>query len=200
MRLHVFFFPIRVDLTSPETQRGLARWLPQPDKTRPLRRGGFPQSGLLRLPDPSRRARAQLLFCSLRSNPFQPIRSLPTCLPASQPRTTSVRHATPRGRGSRGEQALPESNKRARRRMPAGSLPSTDLSGPDRGTMDRDRVIDLSGAEIRGDLEGRNPPIFLPRQPAAAPLVALDIGGALLWSPTSFSVVIPPWLLTVRGA
>jgi hypothetical protein len=84
--------------------------------------------------------------------------------------------------------------------MPAGSLPSTDLSGPDRGTMDRDRVIDLSGAEIRGDLEGRNPPIFLPRQPAAAPLVALDIGGALLWSPTSFSVVIPPWLLTVRGS
>jgi type II pantothenate kinase len=65
--------------------------------------------------------------------------------------------------------------------------------------MDRGRVIDLSGAEIRGDLEGRNPLIFLPRQPAAAPLVALDIGGALLCPPTSFSVLIPPWLLTVRA-
>ncbi|KAL6606840.1 hypothetical protein ACP70R_042493 [Stipagrostis hirtigluma subsp. patula] len=40
--------------------------------------------------------------------------------------------------------------------------------------------IDLSGAEIRGDLEGRSPPIFLPRQPAAAPLLALDIGGTLI--------------------
>ncbi|OEL37183.1 Pantothenate kinase 1 [Dichanthelium oligosanthes] len=42
------------------------------------------------------------------------------------------------------------------------------------------RVVDLSGAEIRGDREGRNPPIFLPRQPAASPLLALDIGGTLI--------------------
>lgn len=42
------------------------------------------------------------------------------------------------------------------------------------------RVVDLSGAEIRGDLEDRNPPIFLPRQPAASPLLALDIGGTYL--------------------
>ncbi|AQL01258.1 Pantothenate kinase family protein [Zea mays] len=42
------------------------------------------------------------------------------------------------------------------------------------------RVVDLSGAEIRGDLEDRNPPIFLPRQPAASPLLALDIGGTLI--------------------
>jgi len=42
------------------------------------------------------------------------------------------------------------------------------------------RAVDLSGAEIRGDLEARNPPIFLPRQPAAASLVALDIGGTLI--------------------
>nr|CAB3469924.1 unnamed protein product [Digitaria exilis] len=41
--------------------------------------------------------------------------------------------------------------------------------------------VDLTGAEIRGDLEGRNPPIFLPRQPAASsPLLALDIGGTLI--------------------
>ncbi|GJN29347.1 hypothetical protein PR202_gb17568 [Eleusine coracana subsp. coracana] len=46
--------------------------------------------------------------------------------------------------------------------------------------MDRDGVIDFSGAEIRGGPEGRNPPIFLPRQPAAAPLLALDIGGTLI--------------------
>ena len=45
------------------------------------------------------------------------------------------------------------------------------------------RAVDLTGAEIRGDLEARNPPIFLPRQPAAAPLVALDIGGAFLRAP-----------------
>lgn len=44
----------------------------------------------------------------------------------------------------------------------------------------RGRVVDLSGAEIRGDIEGRNPPIFLPRQPAASPLLALDIGGTSL--------------------
>jgi hypothetical protein len=42
------------------------------------------------------------------------------------------------------------------------------------------RVVDLSGAEIRGDLEDRNPPIFLPRQPAASPLLALDIGGTYI--------------------
>ncbi|CAL5051704.1 unnamed protein product [Urochloa decumbens] len=42
------------------------------------------------------------------------------------------------------------------------------------------RAVDLSGAEIRGDVEGRNPPIFLPRQPAASPLLALDIGGTLI--------------------
>ncbi|GJN00621.1 hypothetical protein PR202_ga17817 [Eleusine coracana subsp. coracana] len=46
--------------------------------------------------------------------------------------------------------------------------------------MDRDGVIDFSGAEIREGPEGRNPPIFLPRQPAAAPLLALDIGGTLI--------------------
>ncbi|CAD6337294.1 unnamed protein product [Miscanthus lutarioriparius] len=40
--------------------------------------------------------------------------------------------------------------------------------------------VDLSGAEIRGGLEDRNPPIFLPRQPAASPLLALDIGGTLI--------------------
>jgi len=40
--------------------------------------------------------------------------------------------------------------------------------------------VDLSGAEIRGGLEDRNPPIFLPRQPAASPLLALDIGGTYL--------------------
>ncbi|CAD6339886.1 unnamed protein product [Miscanthus lutarioriparius] len=42
------------------------------------------------------------------------------------------------------------------------------------------RGVDLSGAEIRGGLEDRNPPIFLPRQPAASPLLALDIGGTLI--------------------
>ena len=46
------------------------------------------------------------------------------------------------------------------------------------------RAVDLTGAEIRGDLEARNPPIFLPRQPtAAAPLVALDLGGTFLRAP-----------------
>ncbi|TVU34260.1 hypothetical protein EJB05_16091, partial [Eragrostis curvula] len=45
--------------------------------------------------------------------------------------------------------------------------------------MDHGRVfIDFSGAEIRGNLEGRNPPIFFPRlRTAASPLVALDLGG-----------------------
>ncbi|KQK19089.1 pantothenate kinase 1 isoform X1 [Brachypodium distachyon] len=43
------------------------------------------------------------------------------------------------------------------------------------------RRIDLSGAEIRGDpAEDGGPPIFLPRQPAASPLLALDIGGTLI--------------------
>ncbi|TVU12151.1 hypothetical protein EJB05_45781 [Eragrostis curvula] len=46
--------------------------------------------------------------------------------------------------------------------------------------MDRGRAVDLSGAEIRGDLEDHNPPIYLPRQRAAVPLVALDIGGTLI--------------------
>ncbi|GJN29343.1 hypothetical protein PR202_gb17564 [Eleusine coracana subsp. coracana] len=48
--------------------------------------------------------------------------------------------------------------------------------------MDRGRVtFDFTGAEIRGDLEGRNPPIFLPcLQTAASPLVAIDIGGTLI--------------------
>ncbi|KAL6861208.1 hypothetical protein ACP4OV_016908 [Aristida adscensionis] len=51
----------------------------------------------------------------------------------------------------------------------------------DRGDAAAGGSIDLSGAEIRGDLDGRNPPIFLPRQPAAAsPLLALDIGGTLI--------------------
>ncbi|KAK3128656.1 hypothetical protein QOZ80_6BG0464820 [Eleusine coracana subsp. coracana] len=51
-----------------------------------------------------------------------------------------------------------------------------------REAMDRGRVIfDFTGAEIRGDLEDRNPPIFLPRlQTAASPLVAIDIGGTLI--------------------
>jgi type II pantothenate kinase len=41
------------------------------------------------------------------------------------------------------------------------------------------RRIDLSGAEIRGgDLGDGGPPIFLPRQTAASPLLALDIGGS----------------------
>ncbi|KAM0918239.1 hypothetical protein ACQ4PT_008851 [Festuca glaucescens] len=44
------------------------------------------------------------------------------------------------------------------------------------------RRIDLSGAEIRGGDHGDGgPPIFLPRQTAAAsPLIALDIGGTLI--------------------
>ncbi|WVZ82039.1 hypothetical protein U9M48_029351 [Paspalum notatum var. saurae] len=41
-------------------------------------------------------------------------------------------------------------------------------------------AVDLAGAEIRGDMEAGNPPIFLPRQPAAPPLLALDIGGTLI--------------------
>jgi type II pantothenate kinase len=52
------------------------------------------------------------------------------------------------------------------------------------------RGVDLSGAEIRGDLEGRNPPIFLPRQPAASPLVALDIGGTFLRAPLSLDFAL----------
>ncbi|KAI4976330.1 hypothetical protein ZWY2020_049937 [Hordeum vulgare] len=42
------------------------------------------------------------------------------------------------------------------------------------------RRIDLSGAEIRADPGDGSPPIFLPRQPAASPLLALDIGGTLI--------------------
>jgi len=43
------------------------------------------------------------------------------------------------------------------------------------------RRIDLSGAEIRGgDAGDGGPPIFLPRQTAASPLLALDIGGTLV--------------------
>ncbi|VAI71869.1 unnamed protein product [Triticum turgidum subsp. durum] len=42
------------------------------------------------------------------------------------------------------------------------------------------RQIDLSGAEIRADPGDGSPPIFLPRQPAASPLLALDIGGTLI--------------------
>ncbi|TVU12147.1 hypothetical protein EJB05_45776, partial [Eragrostis curvula] len=46
--------------------------------------------------------------------------------------------------------------------------------------MDGGSVIDFSGAKISGDIDSRNPSIFLPRlQPAACPLVALDIGGTL---------------------
>ncbi|KAJ1258511.1 hypothetical protein BS78_10G080800 [Paspalum vaginatum] len=52
--------------------------------------------------------------------------------------------------------------------MDGGGGPAADLD------------LDLSGAEIRGDMEARNPPIFLPRQPAASPLLALDIGGTLI--------------------
>ncbi|KAG8094210.1 hypothetical protein GUJ93_ZPchr0012g21140 [Zizania palustris] len=41
--------------------------------------------------------------------------------------------------------------------------------------------VDLSGAEIRGDPGAAgDPPVFLPRQPAAPSLVALDIGGTLI--------------------
>ncbi|EEE65295.1 hypothetical protein OsJ_20527 [Oryza sativa Japonica Group] len=47
--------------------------------------------------------------------------------------------------------------------------------------------VDLSGAEIRVDPacgaaadDGGSPPVFLPRQPAAPPLLALDIGGTLI--------------------
>ncbi|TVU12146.1 hypothetical protein EJB05_45775 [Eragrostis curvula] len=43
--------------------------------------------------------------------------------------------------------------------------------------MDCGPGIDFSGAKILGDIASRNPSIFLPRlQPAACPLVALDIG------------------------
>ncbi|GJN00619.1 hypothetical protein PR202_ga17815 [Eleusine coracana subsp. coracana] len=51
-----------------------------------------------------------------------------------------------------------------------------------REAMDRGRVIfDFTCAEIRGDLEDRNPPIFLPRlQMAASPHVAIDMGGTLI--------------------
>lgn len=52
-------------------------------------------------------------------------------------------------------------------------------------------VVDLSGAEIRGDVEGRNPPIFLPRQPAASPLLALDIGGTSSLPPTLSARALP---------
>lgn len=37
--------------------------------------------------------------------------------------------------------------------------------------------LDLNGAEIRGELDERNPPIYLPNQPSDSPLLALDIGG-----------------------
>ncbi|XP_073010556.1 pantothenate kinase 1-like isoform X2 [Typha latifolia] len=47
--------------------------------------------------------------------------------------------------------------------------------------MDPFRVnLDLTGAEIRGKLDERNPPIYLPNQPSDAPLLALDIGGTLI--------------------
>ncbi|CAL9090342.1 unnamed protein product [Musa acuminata var. zebrina] len=40
--------------------------------------------------------------------------------------------------------------------------------------------LNLGGAEIRGDLDERNPPIFLPNQPPDSSLLALDIGGTLI--------------------
>nr|CAD1827160.1 unnamed protein product [Ananas comosus var. bracteatus] len=40
--------------------------------------------------------------------------------------------------------------------------------------------LDLNGAEIRGELDERNPPIYLPNQPSDSPLLALDIGGTLI--------------------
>ncbi|KAL5199445.1 hypothetical protein ABZP36_020648 [Zizania latifolia] len=41
--------------------------------------------------------------------------------------------------------------------------------------------VDLSGAEIRGDPDAAGSPhVFLPRQPASPPLLALDIGGTLI--------------------
>lgn len=41
--------------------------------------------------------------------------------------------------------------------------------------------LNLGGAEIRGDLDERNPPIFLPNQPPDSSLLALDIGGSCNW-------------------
>lgn len=38
-------------------------------------------------------------------------------------------------------------------------------------------VLDLGGAEIRGDFEERNPPIALPNQRLDSSVLALDIGG-----------------------
>ncbi|XP_038976660.1 pantothenate kinase 1-like [Phoenix dactylifera] len=40
--------------------------------------------------------------------------------------------------------------------------------------------LELSGAEISGNLDERNPPICLPNQPSDASLLALDIGGTLI--------------------
>ncbi|XP_042443310.1 pantothenate kinase 1-like [Zingiber officinale] len=44
----------------------------------------------------------------------------------------------------------------------------------------RQVVLDLGGAEIRGDFEKRNPPIALPKQRLDSSLLALDIGGTLI--------------------
>ncbi|KAJ1698700.1 hypothetical protein LUZ63_007212 [Rhynchospora breviuscula] len=40
--------------------------------------------------------------------------------------------------------------------------------------------LDLTGAEICGELDEQNPPIHLPNQASDAPLLALDIGGTLI--------------------
>ncbi|XP_010932471.1 pantothenate kinase 1 [Elaeis guineensis] len=40
--------------------------------------------------------------------------------------------------------------------------------------------LELSGAEIFGNLDERNPPVRLPNQPSDASLLALDIGGTLI--------------------
>ncbi|KAJ3695960.1 hypothetical protein LUZ60_001337 [Juncus effusus] len=41
-------------------------------------------------------------------------------------------------------------------------------------------VIDLTGAEICGEVDEQNPPIGLPNQASDSPLLALDIGGTLI--------------------
>ena len=41
--------------------------------------------------------------------------------------------------------------------------------------------LDLTGAEISGELDEQNPPIHLPNQASDAPLLALDIGGSFIF-------------------
>ncbi len=135
--------------------------------------------------DPAKNSQIQPVRASLYSDPHHPTTPPPPThqiipTPTTSPSFSSSWASAASDQASTIPPRAPPVNPGGRRgkcrlRDPGGEGADADMGG---------LRVDLSGAEIRVDPacgaaadDGGSPPVFLPRQPAAPPLLALDIGG-----------------------